>query len=406
MYLFCKDFYFMSIDVNSQKIDELLTRGVGEVIEIDSLRKKLLSGKQLRIKFGIDPTGSYLHLGHTVPLRKLRQFQDLGHQVILLIGDYTAIIGDPTGRDVTRPLLTTEQIKENMKTYVGQAGKILDIEKTEVRYNSEWYAQPNFTGLLMDLTSKITVARILERDDFQKRLKEGSDIQMQEIMYPLLQGYDSVALKADVELGGTDQKFNLLMGRKLQKRYAQSEQDIMTVPLLEGTDGVKKMSKSYGNFIALDDHPDEIFGKTMSVPDNLIIKYCELVTDAPWEEIEEYKEKILNHSINPIIIKKYLATRLVQMFCGKEAALKAQQTFEATFAQKQKPQEIPELTPSAYDIVTVLVEAKFVKSKTEARQVIHQGGVKVDDEKVSTFEMLVKSGSVVQKGSRFFVKII
>ena len=211
----------MKINTDAKKIEELLTRGVDEVIIQDSLKKKLESGKQLRIKFGIDPTGTDLHIGHAVPLQKLKQFQDLGHQIILLIGDYTAVIGDPTGRDSTRPILDEEQVVENMKTYIEQASKIIDINNTEIRYNSEWYAKPKFTHLIMDLTSKITVARILERDDFQKRMKDGLDIQMQEIMYPLLQGYDSVALKADVEIGGTDQKFNLLMGRKIQKRYNQ-----------------------------------------------------------------------------------------------------------------------------------------------------------------------------------------
>ncbi len=394
----------MKINTDPQKVEELLSRGVEEVIEKDNLRKKLLSGKRLRIKFGIDPTGSQMHIGHAVPLRKLKQFQELGHQVILLIGDYTAMIGDPSGRDSTRPVLTVEDVKKNMKTYVKQAGKVINTKKIEIRHNSEWYGKPNFTALLMDLTSKITVARILERDDFQKRLKEGSDIAMQEIMYPLLQGYDSVALKADVEIGGTDQKFNLLMGRKMQKKYDQVEQDILTIPLLEGTDGEKKMSKSYGNYIALDDSAEEIYGKIMSVPDKLIIKYFELATDEPMNLIEEYKKQ-LQQGENPMKVKTELAKSLTKLYHGEAGAKKGEEHFHKVFQEKSKPQDILELKPSAMDIISVLVEAKICKSKSEARQVIAQGGVKINDKKVETIDEQVKSGDVVQKGSRFFVKI-
>lgn len=396
----------MKINTDAKKIEELLTRGVDEVIEKESLKKKLESGKQLRIKLGIDPTGSQLHIGHAVPLRKLKQFQDLGHQVILLIGDYTATIGDPSGRDETRPILSVEQIKENEKTYIDQAAKVLDMSKVEIRHNSEWYGQPNFTGLLMELTSKITVARILERDDFQKRIKEGSDIQMQEIMYPLLQGYDSIALKADVELGGTDQKFNLLMGRKLQKRYDQVEQDIITVPLLVGTDGVKKMSKTYGNFIALEDEANEMFGKTMSVADGLIVKYFELATDVSMEEIKEL-EKELKNGTNPRDLKMRLASEIVKMYHSEEEVKKAQENFINTFAKKQIPDEMPEIKPSVYDITVVLVESKICKSKSEVRQMIDQGGVKVNEEKVPAgeYNFVVKAGDIIQKGSRFFVRV-
>lgn len=396
----------MKINTDAKKIEELLTRGVDEVIEKESLKKKLESGKQLRIKLGIDPTGSQLHIGHAVPLRKLKQFQDLGHQVILLIGDYTATIGDPSGRDETRPILSVEQIKENEKTYIDQAAKVLDISKVEIRHNSEWYGQPNFTGLLMELTSKITVARILERDDFQKRIKEGSDIQMQEIMYPLLQGYDSIALKADVELGGTDQKFNLLMGRKLQKRYDQAEQDIITVPLLVGTDGVKKMSKTYGNFIALEDEANEMYGKTMSVADELIVKYFELATDVSMEEIKEL-EKELKNGTNPRDLKMRLASEIVKMYHYEEEAKKAQENFINTFAKKQIPDDMSEVTPTVYDITAVLTESKICKSKSEVRQMIDQGGVKVNEEKVPNgeYNFAVKAGDIIQKGSRFFVRV-
>lgn len=395
----------MKTNTDPQKIEELLSRGVEEVIENEVLKKKLLSGKKLRIKFGIDPTGSQLHIGHAVPLRKLKQFQEFGHEVILLIGDYTAMIGDPSGRDSTRPILTDEDVKKNMETYVEQASKVLDVSSIEIRRNSEWYGAPNFTALLMDLTSKITVARILERDDFQKRLKEGSDIAMQEIMYPLLQGYDSVALKADVEIGGTDQKFNLLMGRKLQKKYDQSEQDIMTVPILEGTDGEKKMSKTYGNFIALSDSAEDMFGKVLSIPDSLIIKYFELATEEPMSLIVQYKQK-LDQGENPMTIKMELARALTKLYHGDGGVKKGEENFRKVFQEGNKPQDIPELKPSATDIITVLVESNICKSKSEARQVIAQGGVKINDKKVEGIAEVVKPGDVVQKGSRFFVKIV
>jgi len=396
----------MKINTDQQKIEEILTRGVDEVIEKESLKKKLESGKQLRIKLGIDPTGSQLHIGHAVPLRKLKQFQDLGHQVILLIGDYTATIGDPSGRNETRPILSMEQIKENEKTYIDQAAKVLDMSKVEIRHNGEWYGQNNFTGLLMELTSKITVARILERDDFQKRIKEGSDIQMQEIMYPLLQGYDSVALEADVELGGTDQKFNLLMGRKIQKRYNQKEQDVITVPLLVGTDGVKKMSKTYDNFIALEDKASEMYGKTMSVADELIIKYFELVTNVSMEEIKKLAKELENGA-NPRDLKMRLAFEIVKMYHNEAEAKSAQENFINTFAKKQVPEEMPEVKPSVYDLITILTESKICKSKSEVRQMIDQGGVKVNEKKVPNgeYNFVIKSGDIVQKGSRFFVRV-
>lgn len=395
----------MKIKTDEQTINELLTRGVSEAIEKENLKKKLESGKRLRIKFGIDPTGSQLHIGHAVPLQKLRQFQKAGHQVILLIGDYTATIGDPSGRNETRPPLTQEQVKKNMETYVQQASKVIDINDIELRHNSEWYGKPDSARLFMELSSKITVARVLERDDFQKRLAEGSDIAMQEIMYPLLQGYDSVALQADVELGGTDQKFNLLMGRKLQKKYDQTEQDVITVPILEGLDGEKKMSKTYGNFIGLTDKPEEMFGKIMSIPDSLILKYFELATDTSMEEIEKYKEEMKNGA-NPRDYKMKLGQSLVKMYYNEEESKKAQEYFINTFSKKEIPTDIPELIPSKNDIITALIESKICKSTSEARQNIAQGGVKINEEKVSDIKTEVKKGDIIQKGSRFFVKIV
>jgi len=380
-------------------IEEILRRGVDEIIVRESLEKKLKSGRQLRVKFGIDPTGSDLHIGHAVPLRKLKQFQDLGHQIILLIGDYTAMIGDPSGRDKTRPILGEKDVKKNMKTYLSQAAKIINIKKAEIRHNSEWYKK-DFTALLMDLTSRITVARVLERDDFQKRIKVGSDIQMQEIMYPLLQGYDSVMLKADVELGGTDQKFNLLMGRKVQKKYNQPEQDILTTVLLEGTDGEKKMSKSYGNYIALLDTPEDMFGKVMSIPDTLIKKYFEFATDVQNTEVE----KII---ADPMKAKKRLAREIVTLYHSAKAAKEAEENFIKVFSRKEAPDEVKSYKVKSRKFLEILEETDLVSSKSEARRVIEQGGVKIDNEVIKDINFNLSSGEhLIQKGKRFFVRVI
>jgi tyrosyl-tRNA synthetase len=391
------------IKTDDKTIEELLNRGVDEVIIKEDLEKALRSGQKLRIKFGVDPTAPDLHLGHAVPLKKLRQFQDAGHQAILLIGDFTAAVGDPTGRNETRPMKTAEEIRQNLKTYIDQASKILDMSKVELRYNSEWYKDKGW-DFIMTLTGKITVARVLDRDDFQKRLANGSDIQMQEILYPLMQGYDSVELKADVEIGGTDQKFNMLMGRKLQKRYDQAEQNVLTCPLLEGTDGERKMSKSYGNYIALLDTPDDMFGKIMSLPDSMIIRYFELASDKSYVEIEDYKQRIKTE--NPRDLKFDLAESIIAIYHNQEAAAKAKENFIQTFSKKETPDEMPELHPSANDIVTVLTEATFVTSRAEARRALEQNGVRVNQEVITDINYQVKSGDVVQKGKRFFVKII
>ncbi|MBU0661503.1 tyrosine--tRNA ligase [Patescibacteria group bacterium] len=394
----------MSINTDSKKIEQLLTRGVDHVIVKESLKKKLASGEKLRVKFGIDPTGYDLHIGHAVPLRKLKQFQDGGHQVILLIGDYTAMIGDPTGKNATRPMLKREDVEQNMKTYIEQASRILDMDNVEIRYNSEWYGQKGF-DFALELTSKVTVARILERDDFQKRLKEGSDIQMQEIMYPLLQGYDSVMLDADIEIGGTDQKFNMLMGRKLQKRYEKLEQDVIMIPLLEGTDGVQKMSKTYNNYIGLLDTAEDVYGKTMSIPDEMILRYFELATDVSSEEIEGYKKR-LDDGENPRNVKMILAEELTKLYHGDDGVEKGKAHFEKVIQSKGRPEEIAELQPASYEIIAVLVEAGAVNSNSDARRAIEQGGVKVNDEKVIDLKHILKSGDVVQKGKRFFVQLI
>lgn len=389
--------------MSKQKIEELLTRGVDEVIVLADLKKKLKSGKKLRIKFGVDPTAPDLHIGHAVPLWKLKQFQDAGHKVILLIGDYTAMIGDPSGKNETRPMLKPRQIEINMKTYVAQASKILNMKKVELRYNSEWYKEKGW-NFVMSLTGKVTIARVLDRDDFQKRIKEGSDIQMQEILYPLMQGYDSVELKCDVEIGGTDQKFNMLMGRKLQKRYDQPEQDIITVPLLEGLDGTKKMSKSYKNYIAFEDFPEAMFGKVMSITDSLIIRYFELATNVSFEQIKDYKKQ-LEKGVNPRDIKQILAFEIVRFYHGEKEAQKAKEGFIQMFQKKGRPDQIKEVALNGNEIVDALVKADLVKSKTEARRNIEQKGVRVNDKVVLKFNVKVKSGDVVQKGKRFFIKI-
>ncbi len=415
----------MKIDTDPQKIEKVLTRGVEEVIKKEHLQKRLLSGEKLRIKFGIDPTGSELHLGHSVPLRKLKQFQELGHQVILLIGDYTAKIGDPSGKNETRPMLTDANIKKNMKTYIKQASKVLNIKKVELRYNSEWYKKKG-AEFMMELTSKITIARILERDDFKKRLKEDIDIQAQEILYPLLQGYDSVALKADVELGGTDQKFNLLMGRKLQKRYGQPEQDIITTPILEGLDGVQKMSKSLDNYIALMEKSKSMYGKIMSLPDTLMWKYFILLTDIPLDEIEETKEKVRQSLENPRDLKMKLAREIVKAYYSEKEAQEAEAHFVKVIQKKEIPEDVKTIrlyggakiephdpkSMSQIDTITLvkaLKETDLVTSKSEARRKIKEGAVKVEGKTITDINYkieLKEEGILIQKGKRHFIKVV
>lgn len=393
----------MSTPTKKQQIHELLHRGVGEIVVEKHLKKQLEAGKKLRIKFGIDPTGFELHLGHAVPLRKLRQFQDAGHHVILLIGDYTAMVGDPTGRNETRPSLTRAEVKKNMRTYVAQASKILDIKKTEIRYNGEWYKNAK-ADFIMELTGMITAARIMDRADFKKRLKEGSDIHMQELLYPIFQGYDSVALKSDVEIGGMDQKLNMLMGRRLQKKYGQVQQDVMMFPLLVGTDGEKKMSKTYNNYVALLDKPEDMFGKLMGLADDRIVSYFELCTDVSMDEIKEIKSSLKKKSTNPRDVKMRLAEVIVRMYHSAAAAKKAKAHFVQTFQKKAVPDDIPSAKIAGKSIIDALVASKLVSSKSEARRVIKQRGVKIDGS-VATEEKKVKKGSVIQKGKRHFVKV-
>ena len=346
----------MKIITDEKMVNNLLSRGVEEVLVKENLKRRLLSGKQLRIKFGIDPTGAFMHIGHAVILRKLKEFQDLGHKIIFLIGDFTATIGDPTGRSSERKPLTNEQIKENMKDYIKQAALVLNMEKVEVRYNSEWFSKMNFMDLI-SMTSKITYAQVSQRADFKERIKNEQDLSLRELLYPVLQGYDSVALQDDVEIGGTDQKFNLLMGRQLQKRFDQEEQDIITCPILEGLHGKEKMSKSLDNYVGLEEPANEMYGKIMSLVDNLIVRYFILCTSSSKEKIEEIKKDI-KEGKNPRNYKAELAFDIVKQYHGKKAAKKAEIEFNKVFKDKGKPEEIAELKidKKEYPPMDLLVE--------------------------------------------------
>ena len=388
---------------------ELLKRGTEEILLEDELRDRLKQGKPLRVKCGFDPTAPDIHLGHTVLINKLKEFQDLGHHAILLIGDFTAMIGDPTGKSATRPPLSFEEARENAKTYEEQVFKILDREKTEVVHNSDWMNKKNATDMIR-LAAKYNVARMLERDDFNKRFKSGQSIAVHEFLYPLIQGWDSVELKADVELGGTDQKFNLLVGRELQKEQGQTPQVVITTPLLEGLDGVKKMSKSLGNYIGVDESPDEIFGKIMSISDELMWRYFELLSFRPISEIDEFKKEI-EQGANPRDIKFKLAQELVARFHSDADAQKAQDNFIARFQKGAMPDEMPELEFSSQSgflpIANLLKQANLTKSTSDALRMIKQGAVKIDGERVNDAKLEIPAGqtAVFQVGKRKFAKV-
>jgi len=393
----------------SEQLPEI-QRGSDEILVLSELEERLKAGKPLRIKAGFDPTAPDLHLGHTVLINKLRQFQDLGHQVIFLIGDFTGMIGDPTGKNVTRKPLTEDQIKENAKTYQTQIFKILDPEKTEIRFNSEWMSKMT-TAELIKLTAKHTVARMLERDDFSKRFKSNQPIAIHEFLYPLVQGYDSVALECDVELGGTDQKFNLLMGRELQKHYGQKPQIVLMMPLLEGLDGVQKMSKSLGNYIGIDEAPEEMFGKLMSISDVLMWRYFELLSFRPLKEIEQLKAQIADGR-NPRDVKFELADEIITRFHSSEAAIKAQAAFIARFQKGAIPDEMPEFVLKSEDgkgmpLSLTLKLSKLTSSTSDAIRMIKQGAVKIDSEKVLDTRLFIESGeqAVYQVGKRKFARI-
>tara|TARA_A100001388_G_C28759838_1_gene497090 strand:+ start:617 stop:1816 length:1200 start_codon:yes stop_codon:yes gene_type:complete len=396
---------FLPIDKQFDQIK----RGCEEIIPenqlLDKLKRSYDSNTPLRVKLGCDPSRPDLHVGHGVVLRKLRHFQDLGHQSILVIGDFTAMIGDPSGRNKTRPQLTLEETKVNAESYINQAGQILDLEKLEIVYNSDWLNKMDFSDVIK-LSSHYTVARMLERDDFTKRYQSETPISIHEFMYPLAQGMDSVHLNADIELGGTDQKFNLLVGRDLQKEYDQEPQCVLTLPLLEGTDGQDKMSKSYGNDIGLTDSPQEMYGKTMSITDEMIVKYFRLAADASDEVLVKIESNLNDSSYNPRDAKRLLARSLVELYYDSDSALKAEDHFDEVIVNKSIPDDIPEFQ---IERETSLVDAAFlskvVASKSEVRRLVKQGAVSVDGKKIDDASLSLVSGQVIKIGKRRFLKI-
>lgn len=394
----------------------IIQSGAAQIVPEKALMDKLKRGKPLNIKLGVDPTAPDIHLGHAVPLRKLRQFQDLGHQVTLIIGDGTALIGDPSGRNSTRPQLTREQIKENAQTYVDQAFKVLDPEKTTLRYNSEWILSLGMEDLLK-IASSFTVARILERDDFHNRYTSELPISLHEFLYPIMQAYDSVVIKADVELGGTDQLFNLLAGRELMEKMGMEPQVCLTLPLLEGTDGVKKMSKSYGNYIGLTDSPNDMFGKVMSIPDELMVKYYRLASTVSVDQIDAIEKGLAADEIHPNRCKRDLAQNIVAAYYNEEAAKEAEAAFDRQFKQHEVPEDIPEfaadLTPNEEGTVylaKLIADSGLTKSTGDARRMIDQGGVKINGEAVAAKAYNVApstlEGAVIQVGKRKFVRLV
>jgi len=400
--------------VNTKGLNYLLRRAVAEIIVEDELVQLLSSGKKLRLKFGLDPSAPDITLGHTVVFRKLRQFQELGHQVILIVGDWTAQIGDPSGVSATRKMLSAEQVKANADTYMKQFFMVVDKEKTEVKWQSEWFGKFDLADVVR-LTSKFTVAQFLARDDFNKRFNEGRPIAITELLYPLLQAYDSVAIQADVEFGGTDQKFNLLVGRELQSMLGQKPQQVFMVPLLVGTDGVQKMSKSVGNYIGIAEPPEDIYGKTMSIPDRLIMQYFELVTDVPDEELAEFKKQLENGSVNPMVLKKRLASEIVTQLYSEKEAKEAEEHFEKVVQKKELPEEIQEhrlsfnalrFSTGEVDVRRLLTATGTAASASEASRLINQGAVEIGGKKVTRYQFQVSSGSVVKVGKHRFVKVI
>ncbi|PIT90823.1 MAG: tyrosine--tRNA ligase [Candidatus Komeilibacteria bacterium CG10_big_fil_rev_8_21_14_0_10_41_13] len=390
---------------DSKKIEELLTRGVDEVIQLNDLKKKLLSGKKLRVKLGIDPTSPNLHLGRAIPLLKLRDFQELGHQLVFIVGDFTGVIGDTSDKDSERPMLTTEAIRQNMKDYVKQASKVIDIKRAEVHYNSKWLKKLTYDEIGQQ-ADQFSVAEFIARENIKKRMDQGKRVSLREVLYPLMQGYDSVMVKADVEVGGTDQRFNLLAGRKLQEYFNQAAQNIIMGPLMEGTDG-RKMSSSWGNTVNLTHQPSEMFGKLMSIPDELIIKYFTLATRVSLNDIKGIESQ-LKAGANPRDVKAKLAKEIVKMYHGDKAALESEEAFEKQFKNKEIPDDIKEvkITHRKIDIIDLLVEAKLVASKSEGRRMVEQGGVRLDGEKIiSLAEIEIKSGMVIQVGKRKFARI-
>jgi len=395
--------------IEPEKQLEIIRTGIADVISEGELLAKLKKKKRLRIKLGIDPSGPQIHLGFSVVLRKLRQFQDLGHTAVMVVGDFTGMIGDPSGVSKTRPKLTKHQIEKNMVKYKEQIFRILDPTKTEFTYNSKWLGALSMYDFI-ELASKYTVARILERDDFSDRLKQGQPVYMHEIMYPLCQGYDSVAIKADVELGGTDQRFNLLVGRELMREFKMEPQVVIMLPILEGTDGVRKMSKSFDNYIGITDPPKQMFGRVMSIPDELIIKYFELTTDRFPHRLEEYRTALRTGKLNPRDAKVSLAKTLVRMYHSADAAQKAAADFEKVFSQKELPDDIKEHRVKAQqmNIIDLLVDTGLMPSRAEAKRKVREGAIDIDGTCVKDIKQTVKLHKpvIIRAGKHKFLKVI
>ncbi len=396
----------MTVITDEKAVDQLLALGVADVIVKEDLKKKLMSGKQLRIKFGIDPTGFDLHLGHMVVVHKLREFQEMGHQIVLLFGNFTGQIGDPTGKDKAREMKTQSELEKNAKHYLKQVAPVLDVDKLEVVWNADWLAPLTFAEVV-HLASMFTVSQMLERDMFQKRMEDNKPISVHEFMYPLMQGYDSVPIKADVELGGTDQTFNMLAARTIQKAYDQEPQCVMSLPILVGTDGSMKMGKTTANYIGVDEAPEEMFGKIMSVTDDAILTYAELAGRMSRDEWESFKKR-LEGGENPRDLKMELAEMIIKIYHDEEAAKKGRAHFETVFQKKELPDDIPEqvFDGDTWNIVDLITEANLVASKSDGRRMVEQGAVKVDGEKVNSFEdeiILSEKGKLIQVGKRKFL---
>ncbi len=400
--------------MTSQDINHLLRRGVAEIIVEEEMVKLLRSGKKLRLKEGFDPSFPDIHLGHMVALRKLRQFQELGHQVVLIVADWTAQIGDPSGVSITRPMLSIEQVQANAETYMKQFFKVIDKERTEVRWQSEWFGKFTLADIIQ-LTSKFTVAQLMARDDFSNRYSAGRPIALTELLYPLLQAYDSVVIQVEVEFGGTDQKFNLLVGRELQSMVGQHPQQIFLVPLLIGTDGSQKMSKSLGNYIGVAEPPDEIYGKVMSIPDSLILSYFELVTDVPDEELDEFKKQLDDDSVNPMTLKKRLAREIVTQLYSQKAAAEAEEHFIKVFQQRELPEERQKyhlsFSPFRYstgevNLSRLLTATGAVASTSEVSRLINQGAVEINGQKVTSYKYYIPDVSNFRVGKHLFGTLI
>lgn len=396
--------------LNIEEQIKIITKGADEIINLDDLVEKLKRSQEknqpLVVKLGLDPSAPDIHIGHAVVLRKIKQLQDMGHKAVIIIGDFTGMIGDPTGKSKTRKQLTREQVIENAKTYEKQIFKILDRDKTELKFNSEWLSKLNFAEVI-ELASKYTVTRMLEREDFKNRFKNHVSIGIHEFFYPLMQAYDSVAIKADIELGGTDQKFNVLMGRMLQREYKQESQVVMFMPILEGIDGVEKMSKSLGNYIGINEEANIMYEKVMKIPDKLIIRYFELATDVHPDEIEKIKNRLESEGVNPRDVKMELAREIVRLYHDDESAALAEEHFKTIFQKNQIPEDIKEIKAEAYEnIIDIIVKAELIASKSEVRRLIKQGGVKLNGRVVEDFHLTLKSSDIIKVGKAKFVKIL